>query len=297
MRIEPNSPLKETMLYYTQIGNTNVSIQSYCEPCTRLKNTKSGDEVLTLQALYEYCIQPNHSDHHVVYIHDKGSFNYHEKNERLRRVLTKGAFSNECVTMGSNDIHYGPSECDVCASQTAFVPMFSCHGNMFTAKCDYVQLLIPPNEFTARKEEVFQKAINDTELNRKNILNARMLKGNFALNRISWLGHGRYAMEHWIYSHPYVQPCDVRNQFENYGHFDYGNPPQKPLDWEPHLWLIDENYFLACEDKKASRFAKGLPLWYKLPGRLYEWKELYNNTMPKKDSWIWKYYSLYNSIL
>ena len=62
--------LSNVTLYYTHIGALNVTFPS-CNNCVLLNAVSEGDEVLTLQALHDYCaVNPSGR---AVYIHSKVS--------------------------------------------------------------------------------------------------------------------------------------------------------------------------------------------------------------------------------
>lgn len=202
LRARNQSPtLRNATLYYTQIGATNVSLPE-CHNCKEISKVQKGNESLTLQAMYEYCmINPTRG--RVIYIHDKGSFTVNEKNERLRRALTKAVFSSECTNMHRANPNMEDHEdeedfCDVCSATIAVYPYLSTPGNMFLAECNYVRKLIPPNQFEERMLRLMHKAWNSTwrELGFPREPPERM---DWQMYRESWVGVGRYSMEHWIY--------------------------------------------------------------------------------------------------
>lgn len=98
-----------------------------------------------------------------------------------------------------------------------------CQGNFWSASCDYVRKLIPPNEFAqaqdAMYEELLQKQnkqMNDSDSDdvygqqRPQQLPPILLRNDsFWVPRPASLGLGRFANEVWIGSHPDVIPCDV----------------------------------------------------------------------------------------
>jgi hypothetical protein len=73
---------------------------------------ESGGEQLTLRALWDYC--GNNTSSKVVYLHSKGSFHPSRPNDKLRKYLTRGALSEECLNL--------PDTCDVCASRMSPLP-------------------------------------------------------------------------------------------------------------------------------------------------------------------------------
>jgi hypothetical protein len=147
-----------------------------------------GSEMLSLQALYEYCAA--HPDKTVVYLHSKGTYHPSKINDDYRRLLMKG------VLQGCREM---PSDCDVCSARFSPLPHSHAPGNMWKARygtdyfiivwlitrCAHINLLIPPIEFVER-----MAAVHDTDNDWRR-------------------GTGRFASEHWVHSHPYVTPCDV----------------------------------------------------------------------------------------
>lgn len=258
------SALAAAPLYYTQIGAANVSID--CPPpCTRIRAVEEGNEVLTLQTLYEHCL--SHPSELVVYIHNKGSFTETPQNEKLRRLLTQAVFSDECAAMPPD------SGCDTCSARFKALPFFSMPGNMFVAECAYVVMLRPPKTFQEYKERTIHKAWNDTKWLNEN--NASKYP-EWQFTRVSWVGLDRYAMEHWIHSHPHSQPCDV---YPGPWGGNYQYPPNVP--WIPERAVAPRD----AENWKNAQFHP----WIMLPGRLYEWKELYGE-VPRNDSWVYSYF-------
>ena len=264
--------LSRTMLYYNHIGDINVRFP-LCEPCLRLNISRSGNEVMTLQALHRYCAaNPNAR---VIYIHSKGTYTSTVKNDMLRRVLTKGAFSDLCAHMtgekgGENAV------CNVCAAKINAIPFHSVPGNMFVAECSYVNLLTEPRQYAQKREKMMEElhSLSSSSLDSLGFLSKPSIRWQFY--RPSWIGLERYAMEHWICSHPSFQGCDLYNTS-----FSYMNPPntntlQEGLEQAPRGSINDNK----------------MPLhpFFLLKGVLYAYKKIYNQT-PPSTSWIYKFYN------
>ena len=138
--------LSSKMLYYSHIGDTNVPFP-LCKPCVRLNLSRTGNEVMTLQALHRYCgTNPNSR---VIYIHSKGTYTHTSKNEKLRKILTTGAFSHSCTHM--------PAGCNVCMAKFNAIPFHASPGNMFVAECSYVNLLIAPRQYARTREKMMKE--------------------------------------------------------------------------------------------------------------------------------------------
>lgn len=147
---------------------------------TRIRHDQTGNEIETLELLWKHCHK--HPASRVVYIHSKGSFHSRPENTRLRRFLTRGALSDACSFL--------PEECNVCSSRMSPFPHPHTPGNMWLARCSYVKNLLNPL--------IFEVAMEETEY-----------LGDVNKAAPWCLGRGRFAAEHWIHSHPSVQPCDV----------------------------------------------------------------------------------------
>lgn len=106
-------------LYYNVIGqNATNDIQRICgNKCKALNFFEKGDEGLTLRAVYDYCHKHLEKDTLVTYIHDKGSMHPTPKNRHFRHLLTKGAFSDACQTIGHNG-----NSCNICGSRFSPFP-------------------------------------------------------------------------------------------------------------------------------------------------------------------------------
>jgi len=270
--------LNTSTLYYTHIGVLNVTFPP-CNNCVLLNAVPEGDEVLTLQALHDYCtVNPSGR---AIYVHAKGSFTLNEKNERLRRVLTKGAFSDECTKM-PRYIPGNSETCNVCMGKFVGMPFHCSPGNMFVAECEYVKQLIPPKDFTKRKDEVTSKLwkMTQTELQMELGLEKKLDDGDWGTKwqfiRPSWVGTERYAMEHWMFSHPTIQPCDVFDK-----KFAYPKPPLPET--------VTAQWGLAPREVRSD-FRMTIHPFFLLPGRLYNFRHLYQSA-PPKSSWMYHFYA------
>ena len=67
-------------------------------------------------------------------------------------------------------------------------------GNMWAARCGYVLNLIDPMLFKDQMQKYYE---------------GKRSRGQCNFNRNWCVGKGRWSAEHWIYSHPEVQPCDL----------------------------------------------------------------------------------------
>jgi len=221
---------------------------------TLLRHDEKGDEPETLHMLWEYC--KIHPKKKVVYIHTKGSFHPSSNQELQRKYNTKGALSDDCSNL--------PSSCNVCSSRMTPIPNPHSPGNMWLARCSYVQKLIDPN--------VLKEAMN------------RVIYHNLLADD-ACIGKGRFAAEHWIHSHPSVSPCDLdRNATYPWAY--------------QHFNDVCPGYNFKMELKAAPRFnlstydigAKECGRWgLILQDRLIEYQSLYG-AKPSDSWWGWKMY-------
>mmetsp|Transcript_32255 Transcript_32255/g.48659 ORF Transcript_32255/g.48659 Transcript_32255/m.48659 type:complete len:126 (+) Transcript_32255:527-904(+) len=111
-----------------------------------------GDEVDTLQALWQHCVAHPHEI--VSYFHDKGSFHNTSENVKARRLGTKSTFHFHADSILRNNLH----ECNVCTARFSTQPQYASAANMWTAHCDYVRKLLPPKTYSA----AMQTMLDDT---------------------------------------------------------------------------------------------------------------------------------------
>lgn len=283
--------------------------------CEQVAHREAGNEFVTLQPLYEYCrLNPTKW---VTYMHNKGSFHPSPENDVMRRMITKAALSDECQTVTAD-------KCNVCSNRFTPLPFLHSSGNHWTASCEYVSELIPPMYFFPAMEELFDEKvqevlswINDGKGWRDMYPKAqgddkaedkateegneggkspptsikRFLKPSVKyVDATTFTGRGRFAMEHWVLSHPRQKPCDVYPGKYAWGHTDLPAPPGD--DWTPVLrTAADFPRFGTLELFVIPPFAEAMedPWYCRIESRLFEFKRLYGEE-PPKDSWVWSFY-------
>ncbi|KAG7374597.1 hypothetical protein IV203_013692 [Nitzschia inconspicua] len=219
---------------------------------TLLQHHEQATEMVTLRSLWEYCREERNINASVVYLHSKGSFHPSALNDQLRKFNTLGALSDDCSNM--------PHTCNVCSSRFSPFPHPHPPGNMWQAKCSYVKHLNDPDQFERDMEIVKHTTI-----------------GNIPVHP-SCLGAERFAAEHWIHSHPFVEPCDL-----------YIN---KRYGWgyemlEEFVGLQDFQLVVGPRYPRSD-WRIGCP-HSDLNHRLNEYKILYN-MVPKDDWWGWEFW-------
>jgi len=168
--------------------NSSVTAMLECPTCHLLEHLQEGSEHVTLQHLYDHCLQ--HRSERVVYMHSKASFHASEWNNQIRRFLMRGIWSNSCHSQEMFE------KCTACGSRFSPMPHHHYPGNMWVARCDYVARLFPPLKFQSAMATVERAASKNGIL--KNAHRSEPI-----------LGLGRYSAEHWLSSHPSHAPCDV----------------------------------------------------------------------------------------
>lgn len=275
LQYKERSKFPEGPLYFVAIGK-DVQELPNCINCERIDHKITGNEISTLTKLQEYCKE--NPDKNVAYMHNQPSFDNHEMNELLRRMLTKSVFSDECLLLKNptTRINNEKCTCNVCSARFSPIPHYHTSGNMWVADCQYVSKLVSPESLTAKMDHIVYNAPADRIGRPSTIL------GPF-------VGRGRYASGHWVYSHPDVCPCDVYP-----GPFTW-NHDVVPLhdEWEPELVHAPRFPNILDYEKEYEKFITSDDSnrrdWVSLAGRIYEWQGLYDAIPPEK-SWVWKYY-------
>lgn len=273
-------------LYYNTIGTANTLSYQFMNPlcrrnkldCRHMKHYDNGFEEVTLQRVHEFC--ESHTNHKVIYIHSKGS--YHKvvsedvSQDAWRRNMMNAVTSAMCVDP-PND------QCNVCGMLMLPFPSIHYSGNFFTAKCDYVKKLIPPNQFSQRMGQVVSKALYERSVNKRLVM-------NLLDEQPHHFGVGRFAPEHWIGSHPSIEACDIA-------------PTTSILEWQQHVRNLTDfefamfpRYTVEAPWSYVSRMAQTIAAphlrrreYFLLAGNVLKWFELYNEA-PPKSSWVWQWY-------
>lgn len=236
----------EHKVFVRSIGEVPLEIND--DKATILRHDGTGNETETLELLWNHCL--SNTNDTVAYIHNKGSFHQHEANHLLRRFLTRGALSEECSNM--------PSHCNVCSSRMSPFPHPHTPGNMWVARCEYVQKLMHPITLQAKMRA---RVYNESS---------------------SCRGTGRYAAEHWIHSHPSARPCDLSDD-DRYT-WSYKGIPKNSKKFKMKLQ--------PAPRFKSKKYEKEtICPTQKLNYLLWEYEVLYNET-PSASWWGWKFYDV-----
>ena len=281
--------LNKVSLYYITVG-APLSLEWMDQVCTRnqlqcrhIAHHSTGYEDLTLQQVYDFCQEEEHTDFRVLYMHSKGSYHDVETIEwsqsSWRWHMTAAIASRMCVEP--------PDEsCDICGLQALAFPHLHFSGNFFSAKCSYIQKLIAPKQFEQKSNSVASKIMLMK-------LHGQIL-ANLLPDRPHHFGIGRFANEHWLASHPDVKACDV-SEFSNIdackrpgpmpaAQFKFAMYPRHNV-WEKWSYVVDSPEYLGMINNLSRRIRE----YYFLMGNLFRWYELYNK-VPDKESWVWTWF-------
>ncbi|KAL7468423.1 hypothetical protein ACHAXS_008662 [Conticribra weissflogii] len=294
---ETETTSQTAVVYYNMIGNEHVypedNITALCKSlhpgltCQLLNFYESASEAATLHDIYQYCqddddayVQRTNNDTRVVYLHSKGSYHRREANDNWRREMTNSVLHDDCL--------FPPDDqCDVCGAQfyTRFSFMFP--GNMWTAKCSYIQKLLSPVEGGEYERLKRESVLKFFKLRLWGHLDSTLLE-----DRVDYFGLGRYRLEHWVASHPSIQPCELHKKNVTFENMTQGKVnPNYDYEWsmgEPRQNVIPE---IVDEQRKLSRNKEAqFREYFFMPGHLLKWFYLYGKDgVPSKDSWIWDF--------
>jgi hypothetical protein len=290
-----NTNSSTTVLYYNTIGSTaltNETMQNICSKhasnsnhknlqCRHMQHYDHAFEEVTLQRLHDYCLDPEHENDQVIYMHSKGTYHTDNgKNDRLRMQLTRAVTDQQClraVDSGSSDDNEKRTSCNYCGLKFGAFPIHM-PGNFFVAQCRYIRKLLPPVQFSAAMTVVTARA-------RQRLHDQTMVRTMFPDE--SWYyGTERFSSEHWSGSHSDVRPCDLTTR-----HLSYWQRKDRPTD-------IPMDFAMAPREPIESNI-RGVPVPFNatvrmreyslLPGLIFKWYALYNQ-VPAADSWIWSFF-------
>ena len=221
--------LINSTVYYNLIGgggdNNKNDTMIPCPPplqCRLLKRYNQAFEEVTLSALHRYCRR--HPTHTVTYLHNKGSFNTFTHNHRNRRLVTRVLASGVCHAMKLKTTNNDNEEEDynVCGPIFQFNPHFHFSTNMWTAQCNYIQHLSPPDQYEALRFQMCRHLVESQPhyhhskcfglVNTNNHNGSNHQQQQQLAERWVAAGLGRHAMEWWIASHPSLRPCMAMQQ-------------------------------------------------------------------------------------
>ncbi|GKY94299.1 hypothetical protein MPSEU_000395700 [Mayamaea pseudoterrestris] len=201
---------RNATIFYNTMGNMILKEFSLCgaysgHQCIPLAHYDTRYEGETMRQLFNFCqVNPNKS---VSYIHNRVPEGQHglslDIQRRTMRHLTLGVTSTYFL---SNSL--SAQDCDVYGLKFNYMPHYALYGDMFFAKCGYINQLLPPENFTVRMESFAAEVLMQI-VEKK--LNVGVLEAS-AQN----LSVGRHVMARWVVSHPSCVPCDLTNQTSHF---------------------------------------------------------------------------------
>jgi hypothetical protein len=266
-------------VYYQTTGHESLSNMKLCADnpqldCHLLHHSDERYESETIRQLSRFC-QANPSNR-VAYVHNQIPENLQQsklsRDIRLLRALTMSAVSNDC---------FQPQDetCNLCGLVFQTQPYHGTLGNIWTARCDYVNELLPPHAFQERMQEYIGKSLT------------MELSGNVVMEdsqkRIDLLGLDAYGHTQWVGSHPRLVPCDLSARSVSYwvkadrlpAEFKFGMMPRK----RNGEWEINKK--LAEKTMDASLRVRSFQF---LAGSLLKWITLYGEIPTSQ--WVWQTY-------
>ena len=277
---------------------------------TLLQHFEKGDEGLTLHSLWSHC--QHHPDDTVMYIHDKGSFHPRRTNDMLRHFLTVAATSEACyqsiaTTSTNNGKHQSNATCNLCGYRFSPLPNPHFPGNMWTARCDYIQHLTDPLLFEAQMDQAVKPTrLRHSPLLRLTGLSSYVEQHKDQLEKLYWgrlestlllrnstkwpgessncIGRQRYAMEHWVTSHPWAKPCDVEKNSRYKWAYQGLNRVKKREDYNSSDLREAPRFPIHKFFRGGCHLARGMVL----KDRIDEYNALYPGVNVTNDWWGWK---------
>jgi hypothetical protein len=292
---ELNHDEQSAVVFYNLIGNPfpPEALGVFCSElhprlvCQQINYYETASEAVTLQNIHDFChyggVQSQSDrDIRVTYIHSKGSYHHTPVNTNWRRELTNAVLHPDCLSPPDD-------RCNVCGASFFTRFAFIYPGNMFTAKCSYINELLPPltgGEYERLKTESVVKFL---KLRLWGHLNTTLLH-----DRFDYYGLGRFQLEHWIGSHSSIQPCELHRKNVTLGYMVSG----KVNSTEDYSWgmgprreeVVDEipEAQKALKSNEDAQFKE----YYLLPGNLLKWFTLYGSKgIPSSDSWVWDFFA------
>ena len=272
--------------FFTRICNTSPNLT-----CRKLGEISSAtaNNGETLHHLHKFCLEkPSQT---VTYLTNQlpGIYGVNKTevySMQKIRAYTTAATSKMCLK--SRD------SCNVCGAEFYPLPYHHFIGNMFTATCDYVKDLLPPEKF----ESAMNDAASETLVSQLRGATTTQLFPFTPQN----LGLDQYSVEHWIGSHPDFEPCDVApvrhswfplftggsylpNEYTRSQVYDFMWSQAPRRSSAPVGRGLDRRKERDVNEKDDVVFRE----YCYLAGNLFRWHKLYNKA-PPWNSWVWQWY-------
>jgi len=290
---------RQVLLYYSIAGGDSKIadfVTKQCEAvnaknveCRKLAEFESHKvKGETLQQLYNFCLAK--PSQRVTYLTNQLPARFGSKWPEILvaqkiRAYTTAVTSNMCLK--SRDT------CNVCGMEFYPLPYNHFSGNMFSATCDYVKDLLPPEQYEREMNDIASDALVS---HLGNIFSTELTPFT-----PQTLGMDHYSVDHWIGSHPNIQPCDVapvsRSWFPlscggSYVEPDYSRSNVYDFQWSigPRRGSAPSGQISCIAEGRVAAKDNILFREYSyLAGNLFRWYKLYNN-VPPVESWVWKWF-------
>jgi hypothetical protein len=146
-------------------------------------------------------------------------------------------------------------------------------------------------------KSMFDKALT---LQEKRLLTNNLfpnIKQKQVESKMKFFGLERFAMEHWVGSHPSIMPCDVAGDLAgNLTAWNQsGGANESVFVWKmaPHASFRPAKYWSPLSDANVDLIMshKNLRMreYFLFPGQLFKWMYLYNE-IPQLGSWALQWY-------
>jgi hypothetical protein len=270
-------PLDATWLHHVC-----ASAGRYQLTCAEPLHYAEADEIVTLTRLHNYCRE--HADQSVIYLHNKGSLHPGNKGQdRWRRTMTAATTSQQCL---APPLEVGVGQCSACGMLFQTLPALHFPGNMWSAKCSYINQLLSPNDFRTRHRIV------DEWVNTQLQIGIFMQRGGLFPMERHYTGRERYVAEHWLGSHPDLLPCDVSKsankdywleENRSFQEFQVAVAPRHDIhaNWVWYSYIANNATLADSLERKRDFFL--------LRGMVFRWLVLYDK-IPEWNSWVWTWF-------
>jgi len=268
---DPSS--ESSQIVHTLMAKLCRNAHLYCRPLLQFEQNYEGE---TLRQLHRFCHR--YPSYRVSYFHNQAPVQLRNErgNSNLIRHMTQAVTSKLCLQPEKES-------CNVCGLVFYTMWTFFFPGNFFVASCEYVNKLLPPDEFEGRMKDVVIQLIFQR-------LRSQVTTSFFP-DRMDYFGLDRYSIDFWIGSHPSLEPCDLtdkefglqswRKDADSHNTtppFHWAMAPRQngaPFDMK---WIVKEK---VMEDDSLRMREYSF-----LAGHLSRWYTLYEQG-PESFSWVW----------
>lgn len=227
----------------------------------------------TLRQLHQFCQQ--YPSYRVSYLHNQGPVQLRTQggNAKLIRHMTLAVTSEQCLQPESH-------ACNVCGLIFYTMWSFFFPGNMFVASCEYVNKLIPPDDFQVQMKDFVGKLL------------LQRLRSSITTNvfpdRMDYFGLDQYSTDHWIGSHPSLDPCDLSNSWHGVEYWREEDRPTSAFNWSmaPRQKGAPFDYRWSTERRVLDSDSLRRREYFFLAGHILKWFALYKEAS-SPFSWTW----------